>query len=736
MRTSTTMLLSVFAAFALHAAAQNTPAHPSIPEIKLAAADAMAPTMPSAPDAWGGARDQPNAALSDQVVSYTIQAELNPDTHLITAKQTMTWRNRSQQAVDTIYLHLYLNAFSGMDSTFMQEQVALRIGSGAQRLTEPELDDGEWGFIDLQKIVQAGEVLKLEYVQPDHGPKTDRTVARVKLAQAVPAGATLNLQMDFLSQLPRVHSRTGYFKSFHMVAQWFPKIAVLELPGERGATEPRWNAHEFHALSEFYADFGSYDVSITVPTAYRVGATGVLTGPVLNKNGKSTHRFVQSHVIDFAWAADQNFVAPLQATWINRYDNNRPVNVQVFYPSEYLDAAKISLSASLEALDYFSKTLGAYPYDSVTAIVPPFNAEDAAGMEYPTLFTTAGAKDIRPNSLTDYELEFVTVHEFGHGYFMGILASNEFEEPFLDEGLNEFWDTRWFVEKNKRFELMPAWLNRLGISLSFDFQAIERAGAQLRQPSDPLGQNSWRRMSSQGYWPVYSRTTTMLRDIEAKYGKSQMEKAMRAYYQRWKFRHPSAADFKQVLQEQLGDPADIEARFANHVYAASESNDAIVGFSSTEVLPSVGYQPDAKGTLKESTIEALETHLEQVRKDWKKANPEAKAGTGPFPYQTTIVLRREGQAIGIEKTLQVKFADGSQQTAVWRPKANQRWERFEFRSKSKATSVLLDPEQKAYLETSLLDNSKTMEANRGAVRRWGSDLMAAAQSAISLMMGL
>ncbi len=733
MRLSIQILLGALAACALPlAAAQDQ----SIPEIKLATADAMAPTQASAANAWGGPRDKvlSSNTLSDRVASYTIQAELDPVTHRIQGKQTMTWRNRSQQTVDAIYLHLYLNAFAGMDSTFMQEQVALRVGSGGQRSTDPELSSGEWGYLDVQKIRQAGQNLSLAYVQPDGGPKSDRSVAKVKLAQAVPAGETLTLHFDFVSQLPRVHSRTGYFKSFHMVAQWFPKIAVLELPGERGANEPRWNAHEFHALSEFYADFGSYDVSITVPSDYRVGATGVLTGPVLQKNGKSTHRFVQNDVIDFAWVADKNFVQPLQATWINRYANNRPVQVQVFYPAEYIDAAKISLSASLEALEYFSRTLGAYPYQTVTAVVPPFNAQDAAGMEYPTLFTTSGEKDIRPHSFQDYQLEFVTVHEFGHGYFMGILASNEFEEPFLDEGLNEFWDTRWFIEKNKRFELLPAWINRLGISLPFDFLAIERASAQLRQPTDPLGQNSWRRMSSQGYWPVYSRTTTMLRDIEAKYGKAAMEIAMRAYYQRWKFRHPSAADFKQVLQEQLGDAADIDARFANHVYQATEINDAIAGFSSTEVLPHAGYHANSHGASIESTSESIDKQIASVRKDWKKAHPDAKAGTGPYPYLTTVVLRRAG--LGAAKTLQVQFADGSQQSVLWQPHTKQRWDRIEFHSKAKATSVALDPERKAYLETSLLDNSKTINADRGAVRRWGSDFIAAAQSAVALMMGL
>ena len=111
-------------------------------------------------------------------------------------------------------------------------------------------------------------------MQPDGGPKTDRTVVRLDLAQPVAAGASTTLDIGFFDQLPRVSARTGYYGTFHLIGQWFPKIAVLELPGERGATAPRWNAHEMHLHSEFYADYGSYDVRLTVPKGYTVGATG------------------------------------------------------------------------------------------------------------------------------------------------------------------------------------------------------------------------------------------------------------------------------------------------------------------------------------------------------------------------------------------------------------------------------------------------------------------------------
>ncbi|MDQ6646038.1 MAG: M1 family peptidase, partial [Pseudomonadota bacterium] len=269
--------------------------------IPLTAPDAANFQVPSAPDAWGGPRGNHPATLSDQVVSYTIEALLDPVKHTVEGKQTMTWRNRSRQPVNKIYLHMYLNAFEGPGSTFFTER-RLFSGSGHSR-GNASLKKGEWGYIELNKVQQGGQPVTWRYVQPDGGPKTDQTVVEMALPQAVPAGGTLSLDIDFHDQLPRVVERTGWFGDFHLVGQWFPKIAVLELPGERGASAPRWNAHEFHFHSEFYADYGNYDVKLTVPKGYTVGAVGQEQGAPVNDGNKVTYHFVQHDVEDFAWVA-------------------------------------------------------------------------------------------------------------------------------------------------------------------------------------------------------------------------------------------------------------------------------------------------------------------------------------------------------------------------------------------------------------------------------------------------
>jgi hypothetical protein len=206
--------------------------------------------------------------LSDRVVDYRVDATLDPVAHTVAGKQKLTWRNRSALEARSVYLHLYMNAFEGAHSTFYTER--RRSAGGGRRAID--VRDGEWGHIELRSVAQGTAKVPWSFVHPDGGPAQDHTVVRLDLPAPVAGGASTTLDIDFLTKLPQVVGRTGYFGSFHLVGQWFPKIGVLELAGERGAAEPRWNVHEFHQNSEFYADFGNYDVRLTVPKGYTVGA--------------------------------------------------------------------------------------------------------------------------------------------------------------------------------------------------------------------------------------------------------------------------------------------------------------------------------------------------------------------------------------------------------------------------------------------------------------------------------
>ena len=727
MRLISMLLASVLAAALPALARAAEPAAPAnaCDAIPLAGAEAAAVAVPSAPDAWGGPRAADAATLSDRVVKYSIDATLDPGKHTVTGRQQLTWRNRSAQPVCSVYLHLYMNAFEGPGSTFMTE---LREG-GDQFRTGVGTKDGQWGYIRLDKVEQAGAPVTWHFVQPDGGPASDRTVVRLDLPQPVAPGASTTLEIDFFDQLPRVTARTGYYGSFHLVGQWFPKIGVLELPGERGATAPRWNAHEMHAHSEFYADYGEYDVRLTVPKGYTVGATGEEAGKPVERDGMVTHRFVQGDVHDFAWTADKRYAKPLVGTYEG--PGSPLVTVRVLYTPEYENNAKPALDATIDALGYFSRTLGPYPYRTVTVVIPPYRADEAGGMEYPTFFTASSYADVSEGTMFRDLLDFVTIHEFGHGYFYGILGSNEFEEPMLDEGLNEYWDQRMLRAQDHEMHMSLPWMKALGIDLRMPVFDLERLGAMTEHPADPLGQNSWNRMSGGSYGTVYSRTATTMHDLEEAVGKDALERAFKHYYAQWKFRHPSIADLRAALAEGTGKPAVVERFFADQVYAVNPVDDSIAKFESSEVLPQPGMVMH-KGKRVEVTSKALDKAVADKRTAWKKSHPDAKAGTGPFPYRTTVLVRRAGA--DMPQDLLVTFADGSTATAHF--SGERPWQRFTWTRHAKGVSVQLDPHGKHYLDATRIDNSRTLEGDGSVARRIGSQFASALQTLFSFMVSL
>lgn len=706
-------------------AAPVAAADTTCPAIAFASPDAAAVTVPSAPDAWGGARSGDEPTLSDRVVRYEIRATLDPVEHTIDATQQLTWRNRSAQPVCAVYLHLYLNAFEGPGSTFMTEKRNL----GFSFRSAESVDDGDWGFMRLERVQQNGRSVPWTFVQPDGGPETDRTVVRLDLPQPVAAGASTTLDIDFFNQLPRVTARTGYYETFHLVAQWFPKIGVLELPGERGATAPRWNVHEFHLHSEFYADFGEYDVRLTVPEGYVVGATGREVGKPVRQDGMVTHRYVQGDVHDFAWTAYDRYAEPLTAVYEG--PGSPRVEVKVLYPPEYAGNAKPVLQATLDSLEYFSRTLGPYPYRTVTAVIPPYNADEAGGMEYPTFFTAASYEQVEPDTMQRYALDFVTIHEFGHGYFYGILASNEFEEPMLDEGLNSYWNARQMAFREQPLHLGTAWMRALGIDPSLSGFELARLGAGLDNPVDGLGQNSWNRMSSASFGSVYSRTATALHDLEARVGTAAMERAFKLYYARWKFRHPSIADFRQALIDGTGQREAVERMFAQHVYAAGKVDDSIAQFFSTEVLPLPGHVI-RDGKRVERSSEDIEKVVADRRAAWREDNPDAKPGHGPFPWRSSVLVRRNG--VDVPQTLRIDFADGSSDTVRW--SGDRAWQRFSWTRPSKAVAVQLDPGRRILLDENKLDDSRTLDSDGSVARRWGGDIAALLQSFFAMLVSL
>ncbi len=403
---------------------------------------------------------------SDETLRFEIEANLDARTYLIDGKGTLTWKNESPVEVKEMRLHLYLNAFKDERSTFMRES------SGKHR--GHTFDTSAPGWIKLGSFQRKGgaELInpeKLDFVHEDDGNVDDQTVVRIPLSTPIPAGGSATFELAWQSRMPKVFARTGFGGNgaFFMVAQWYPKPGVWEEDTIDGETAWRWNCHQFHGSSEFYADYGSYDVSLTVPARFegKLGSTGLrsdLSGGTRddqgrkNADGTVTYRHKAEHVHDFAWVCGEDFelheerftkeaLTPKQVAEQERVagilgvpvtDLDLPeVTVYILLQPEHANQLERHRKAVFNALAYMGFWYGPYPYPTLTVVDPDHRGRDAGGMEYPTLIT-GGTRYIR--AARQQSPEGVLIHEFGHQHFYGLVGTNEFRYAWMDEGMNTF----------------------------------------------------------------------------------------------------------------------------------------------------------------------------------------------------------------------------------------------------------------------------------------------------------
>lgn len=457
--------------------------------------------------------------LSERIAEYHINVRLDESAHLLQGAQTVSWLNPGKKTVNELYFHLYPNAFESQDTTFMRE-------SGGRLREDPMPADG-YGGISLTALETTDGLSlmnRIEYVQPDDGNAKDKTLMKIRLPQPVKSYERITLTMKFEVKLPKVFARMGYAEDFVMAGQWFPKLAAYEKVGVRGRSAEGWNLHQYHGNSEFYANYGIYSVKIQVPDTYTVAATGFPTKTPVLANGRKTYQFYADDVHDFAWAASPNFIyveEPFSSP------NVPGVRIKLYLDPKHENLKERYLYAAKAALSKFSEWYGSYPYSTLSIVVPPKAANGAGGMEYPTLVTAFGAEDDSPG----YNLERTVVHEIGHQYFYGLLASNEFEEAWLDEGFTSYAEDK----------LME---HEFGVAPNL---AIE--GSYMTDPA-PLKLAAWEYKGHRHYAEnVYMRSKLVLLAIEKQVGEKTMRRIMRTYTQKYRFNHPTTSDFQRVVEQ-------------------------------------------------------------------------------------------------------------------------------------------------------------------------------------------
>lgn len=623
-----------------------------------APAPAQAPPRPAAPA--GGPRT---------TASYDVEVTLDPGAHTLDGRETLRWTNRSRAPVADLCFHLYLNAFRNSASSW------LRDAPDAVR----ELSPDGWGWSDLVLLEADGIDLlaDLAWEAPDDGNRDDRTVARVPLPRPVAPGETLEVRVGWEARLPRVVARTGYRRDFHLVAQWFPKLAVLEADGT-------WNCHQFHQSSEFFADYGDYDVTLTVPEGWVVGATGRRVSEN-ESGGSATYRYVQQGVHDFAWTAWPGFVEH-RGTF--RHPGLPEVEIRLLLRRETARFAARYMAALEHSLRLFGEWYGPYPYATLTMVDPPWGARAAGGMEYPTFITT-GTRVLSP--LATQDPEGVTVHEFGHQFFYGLVASDEMQESWLDEGINTYASARVMREAyGPETWALRAW----GVPLVFPgvelLHPLDSSARYFRRPAtDPVVRTTWGYLDRDSFrYMTYSKSALLLAQLERMVGSDAMGRAMRGYVGDWRFRHPRTGDFVRSLSRSLD--RDLAPYFARTLGSAEVLDYAVESVATKRRRGPVGVLGEGGG---------------EVERD----------GAELAGFDSVVVVRRLG-GVRLPVVTELAFADGQRARVRW--DGEERWVRFRVSGPQLAWAEV-DPDRTLLLDVDRLNNSRRVEPERTASRRWG-----------------
>ncbi len=612
--------------------------------------------------AWGQKTIFKNP-LSPRIANYSMKVRLDTKNKQIAGNEILTWTNTSTDKITELQFHLYMNAFKNEKSTYFRE-------SGGGTGINHSFNNKGFGWIDITKMeITGGKDItgRIEFIQPDDGNRDDRTVIRVPLPKPLAPGISIELDINFITKMPHCFERTGWEKDFFFAAQWFPKIGVY--------IDGKWNCHQFHANSEFFADFGVYDVELILPKEYVVGTSGIILSEtdINEKEKKVVSRGEDIH--DFAWTASPRFKKVT-----DRYNNTEIV---FLYAPQHEDQIKSQLFALKEAMRFYGR-YGEYPYPRITVVDPLFFG--AGGMEYPNLIT-GGTIWKLPEGLRAGPM--VVLHEYGHQYWYGMVASNEFEEAWLDEGINSYSELRAL---NEIYSENTSVIDFCGIKIGdIDFTWLSylqgfSKSTVLRNAWDyPIG----------GYGVYsYKYPALFLGTMENIIGRDIWGTVMKTYFDRWKFKHPHTQDFINVVNEITG--TDYSGYFDRALKTRGFTDYAVYSISSIPEYKKYGVFDSRNG---KNTKYML--------------NNRAKAGSN---YVSIVkVQRKGGNTFPVD--IKVVFSDGETVTEKWNGRSLEKV--FRFIRPAMLVSAEIDPERKILVDINLLNNSKIMEKDTGAAKKLG-----------------
>ena len=519
-----------------------------------------------------------------QQVNYTIDVTLNDVQNTLDAFEIINYTNNSPDTLQYIWFHLWPNAYKN-DRTAFSDQL-LRSG----RTDFYFSDENKRGYINRLDFKVDGVTSTLQ----EDSQNID--VAKLILPTPLLPGETIKISTPFHEKIPFNFSRGGYVDHTYQITQWYPKPAVYDRTG--------WHPMPYLDQGEFYSEFGNFRVQITVPETYVIAATGELQNkdelkwlrekamqseqPPLTKtpaeiikkqteNGKKkiakkryhpttkkkniiskdeqknrtsetektkTLIYIQKNVHDFAWFADKDFIVKYDTLEL---PSGKIVDAYSFFTPSGLPVWKNSIQFIKDAIKTRSKWLGEYPYNIVTAVEAKMGF--SGGMEYPTITSISPMPD-------EKSLDMTIEHEVGHNWLYGILATNEREHPWMDEGMNTYFDNRYEELKyphkndnNKKKDFLSKRFPEDAADIIYRTQITEKKDQPIETPSQNFSETNYGVIA-------YYKTSLWMKKLEDFVGKNLFDSCLHQYYNLWKFKHPYPADFKTVIENVSGKNVD------------------------------------------------------------------------------------------------------------------------------------------------------------------------------------
>jgi len=489
-----------------------------------------------------------NTSYWQQQCDYVIEVTLNDTLHVLEGFETITYRNNSPDTLKSIFIHLWPNAYRNHETPFAKQLLE----NGNTAFHRSKLN--QRGFIDHIDFKVDAEVCEWDY------EKNNLELVRLNLNEPLLPGKSISISTPFRVKIPDNFSRMGHYGQSYQISQWYPKPAVYDKNG--------WHPMPYLDQGEFYSEFGNFDVRIALPQNYVVGATGnlqtqtelawmdsIAAATLSNKPSKysiqipssspnyKTLHYTEENVHDFAWFADKRFHI-LKGEVELPYTKRKVVTWSLFTENEY-DLWLKSNKYIQDAVYYYSKWVGEYPYQQATAIDGVINA--GGGMEYPGVTVIGGVS-------TDFELSDVIAHEVGHNWFYGILGTNEREYPWMDEGINSFYEQRYVNEiypNQKLFENIPRGIAKFLDIDRYKHRYLADVGYQFvaRDGNDQPIQLPANQFTTINYGAiVYGKSSIAIGYLEAYLGSGLFDSIMQQYFNAWKFKHPQPEDLRKTFE--------------------------------------------------------------------------------------------------------------------------------------------------------------------------------------------